>query len=147
VANHAELLDPAIWRRFDMVVEFPLPDEAAIRAFVLSLLKGRTAEVEKWAAVLSIGFKGRSFSDIERDLVAARRSAAISKSPIDDEIVALIKGDHLTKTERIILATRLVETGLASQRAAHELTGVSRDTIRTRSTSAKPVRQRRASNG
>ena len=28
--NHPDLLDPAIWRRFDLHIEFPIPDEAAI---------------------------------------------------------------------------------------------------------------------
>lgn len=145
--NHPELLDPAIWRRFDMAVEFPLPDDSAIRVFVQGMLKGRVSDERKWAEILALAFKGRSFSDIERDLVSARRAAAISKSSLDDHIAALIKGDQLTKADRIVLATKLVESGLASQRAAHDLTGVSRDTIRTRSTTDIPPRRSRVKNG
>jgi SpoVK/Ycf46/Vps4 family AAA+-type ATPase len=145
--NHPELLDPAIWRRFDMAVEFPLPDDSAIRVFVQGMLKGRVSDERKWADILALAFKGRSFSDIERDLVSARRAAAISKSSLDDHIAALIKGDQLTKADRIVLATKLVESGLASQRAAHDLTGVSRDTIRTRSTTDIPPRRSRVKNG
>lgn len=145
--NHPELLDPAIWRRFDMAVEFPLPDDSAIRVFVQRMLKGRVSDERKWADILALAFKGRSFSDIERDLVSARRAAAISKSSLDDHIAALIKGDQLTKADRIVLATKLVESGLASQRAAHDLTGVSRDTIRTRSTTDIPPRRSRVKNG
>jgi hypothetical protein len=145
--NHPELLDPAIWRRFDMAVEFPLPDDSAIRMFVQGMLKGRVSDERKWADILALAFKGRSFSDIERDLVSARRAAAISKSSVDDHIAALIKGDQLTKADRIVLATKLVESGLASQRAAHDLTGVSRDTIRTRSTTDLPLRRSRVKNG
>lgn len=145
--NHPELLDPAIWRRFDMAVEFPLPDDAAIHVFVQGMLHGRVCEERKWADILALAFKGRSFSDIERDLVSARRAAAISKSPVDDHIAALIKSDQLTKADRIVLATKLVETGLVSQRAAHDLTGVSRDTIRTRSIVDTPLQQRRVKNG
>jgi SpoVK/Ycf46/Vps4 family AAA+-type ATPase len=145
--NHPELLDPAIWRRFDMAVEFPLPDDSAIRVFVQGMLKGRVSDERKWADILVLAFKGRSFSDIERDLVSARRAAAISKSSLDDHIAALIKGDQLTKADRIVLATKLVESGLASQRAAHDLTGVSRDTIRTRSTTDIPPRRSRVKNG
>lgn len=145
--NHPELLDPAIWRRFDMAVEFPLPDDSAIRVFVQGMLKGRVSDERKWADILALAFKGRSFSDIERDLVSARRAAAISKSSVDGHIAALIKGDQLTKADRIVLATKLVESGLASQRAAHDLTGVSRDTIRTRSTTDIPPRRSRVKNG
>ncbi|WP_434622604.1 AAA family ATPase [Tabrizicola sp. M-4] len=145
--NHPELLDPAIWRRFDVAVEFPLPDDAAIRVFVQAMLKGRVSDERKWAEILALAFKGRSFSDIERDLLSARRAAAISKSSIDDHIAALIKGDQLNKADRIVLATKLVESGLASQRAAHELTGVSRDTIRTRSNTEMRPRQSGMMNG
>jgi SpoVK/Ycf46/Vps4 family AAA+-type ATPase len=145
--NHSELLDPAIWRRFDMVMEFPLPDAAAIAAFVRSLLDGRVSELAKWADILSLAFRGRSFSDIERELISARRTAAISKSPLEQHLALLVTGAHLTKGERIDLATTLVDSGIASQRAAHDLTGVSRDTIRTRTASDKPIRRRRIKNG
>ena len=145
--NHSELLDPAIWRRFDMAIEFPLPEEEAIRAFVQSMLQGRASEPEKWADILSLAFKGRSFSDVERDIVAARRAAAISKSSIDEHVAALIKTDQLTKADRITLAAKLVDSGLASQRAAHDLTGVARDTIRSRSAGEKPAKRRRTTDG
>lgn len=144
--NHPGLLDPAIWRRFDMVVEFPLPDEEAIRAFSLSLLSRRVDEAATWADVLALAFSGRSFSDIERELTAVRRTAAISGTGVGDQLTNLVKvGDSLSKSERIRLATRLVDTGLASQRAAHELTGVSRDTIRTHA--ARPTKRARRSHG
>jgi SpoVK/Ycf46/Vps4 family AAA+-type ATPase len=145
--NHSELLDPAIWRRFEMAVEFPLPDELAIRAFVQAMLQGRASEPHKWADILALAFRGRSFSDIERDLVAARRSAAISKLSINDHIAELINSDHLTKSDRIALATKLVDSGLTSQRAAHDLTGVSRDTIRTRMSAEKPAKRMRVNHG
>lgn len=145
--NHPELLDPAIWRRFDIVMEFSLPDAAAIAAFVRSLLDGRVAELAKWANVLSLAFRGRSFSDIERELISARRTAAISRSPLEQHLALLVTGAHLTKGERIDLATTLVDSGIASQRAAHDLTGVSRDTIRARTAADKPIRRRRVKNG
>lgn len=145
--NHPELLDPAIWRRFDMAVEFPLPDDSAIRVFVQGMLHGRVSDARKWADILALAFKGRSYSDIERDLVSARRAAAISKSSVDDQLPTLIKGDQLNKADRIVLATKLVEGGLTSQRAAHDLTGVSRDTIRARSTSDIPSKRSRVKNG
>lgn len=36
--NHPELIDPALWRRFDLVVEFKMPDIAAIRVAVKQFL-------------------------------------------------------------------------------------------------------------
>lgn len=144
--NHPSLLDPAIWRRFDMVVEFPLPDEGAVRAFSLSLLRDRVDKAAIWADVLALAFSGRSFSDIERDLTAVRRTAAISGTGIGDQLISLVKAGYgLSKSERIRLATRLVDTGLTSQRTAQELTGVSRDTIRAHA--AQPIKRVRKSHG
>ena len=37
--NHSELLDPAAWRRFEMVITFELPQPAEIEQLVLTLLK------------------------------------------------------------------------------------------------------------
>ena len=74
-ANHPDLLDPAIWRRFELHVDFPLPNEAAITQFVNSTLASYFAHAKQWSHVLGVAFEGCSFSDIERDVSAARRSA------------------------------------------------------------------------
>ena len=52
--NHSELLDPAIWRRFEMVTEFPLPEPAAIEAFTLGLLANTSEDPKKWARVMGV---------------------------------------------------------------------------------------------
>ena len=144
--NHAELLDPAIWRRFEMVTEFPLPDPDAIEAFTCGLLANRSDDPAKWARVMGIAFKGLSFSDIERDILSARRAAAINGGQVDEHMVGLFRGQRLSKSERIDLAKILVESGIASQRTAHDLTGVSRDTIRKRVTAGKKSNPRRVKN-
>jgi AAA+ superfamily predicted ATPase len=36
--NHKELLDPAVWRRFEMIVDFPMPTlDEVIQAIELHL--------------------------------------------------------------------------------------------------------------
>lgn len=130
--NHPDLLDAAIWRRFEMHIEFPLPDEAAIAQFVDSTLGPCFPAAKKWAGVLSIAFRGRSFSDIERDLTAARRSAALENKPLDERLIFFVSDRKLSKSTRISLAAAIVKKGLFSQRKAHQLTGVARDTIRSR---------------
>jgi SpoVK/Ycf46/Vps4 family AAA+-type ATPase len=130
--NHPDLLDPAIWRRFELHVEFPLPDQASVTAFIKSILAPYLPPSERWSHVLGVAFDGRSFSDIERGLTAARRAAAISQLPLENQFATLISRNALSKKQRIALATAIVEQGLLSQRKAYELTGVSRDTIRSR---------------
>lgn len=130
--NHPDLLDPAIWRRFEMTVEFPLPDQMAIAQFVGIMLSPYLPTAVNWGKVLSVAMNGSSFSDIERTLIAARRAAALAGTPLEEKLVELIRADQLSKNERISLAATLVDQKLVSQRKAQELTGVARDTIRTR---------------
>ena len=145
--NHAELLDPAIWRRFEMIVDFPLPDTKAIEVFAQALLRDRATDPEKWASIMSLAFKGRSFSEIERELLAVRRTAAIKRDTIDAFIPMILSGEGLSKSEKVDLAKSLVMTGTLSQRAAHDLTGVSRDTIRKHLPANKHAHQKRVTNG
>jgi ATP-dependent 26S proteasome regulatory subunit len=143
--NHPDLLDPAIWRRFELHIEFPLPDEAAIARFVESTLAAHFPAAKQWSGVLGVAFKGRSFSDIERDLAGARRSAALGSKPLDEQFAAFVSNGALPKSTRINLAAAMVEQGLLSQRKAHDLTGVARDTIRSHS--GREKRPKRHSGG
>jgi SpoVK/Ycf46/Vps4 family AAA+-type ATPase len=130
--NHAELLDPAIWRRFEELVEFELPGREAARAFIKALLHRTAPTAENWSDVLSVVFARHSFSDIERMMNSARRSAALNGKNLGEHLSLLLTIDNRPKQDRIDLAVQLVQAGLASQRRAHELTGVARDTIRER---------------
>ena len=76
--NHPGLLDPAVWRRFELVLEFPMPEGEALAAAVRLFLGEGVKDHAKWARILSLAFQGASFSDIERGLTRARRNAAVS---------------------------------------------------------------------
>jgi SpoVK/Ycf46/Vps4 family AAA+-type ATPase len=136
--NHADLLDPALWRRFDVTLEFALPRRDAISTHLRAVLGPVSEGAEAWSRVLAIALDGRSFSDIDRDVKAVRRRAALAGETVDTHLPALLQGYAGTKAARISLATELVSSGLLSQRAAHELTGVARETIRAR-TARAPV--------
>lgn len=140
--NHPDLLDPAIWRRFEMHVDFPLPDQAAIARFVDGNLKASFPAVDKWSEVLALAFAGRSFSDIERDLMAARRSAALGQKSLEDELAEFLGRQSIGKRERIRIAASAFAHGLLSQHRVHDLTGVARDTIR-RHAAPKPRKTKR----
>lgn len=140
--NHPDLLDPAIWRRFEMAVEFPLPDEASAAAFIRAALRGKTEHVDEWAGILAVAMQGKSFNDIERSVKSARRAAALNGKDLAEQLGGLVNTTYLNKQDKIRVASLLVEKGLVSQRKAHDLTGVSRDTIRGRST-ARTARNKR----
>ena len=128
--NHDELLDPAVWRRFEIVVKFPMPAEPDVRRTVELYLGDATLD-ERWLRILTHIFVGASYADIERELKRLRRRAVLRKEPIERRLKALVteRSHELKKGNRIDLALALVEAGI-SQRVSHEWTGVSRDTIR-----------------
>jgi SpoVK/Ycf46/Vps4 family AAA+-type ATPase len=128
--NHSELLDPAIWRRFEANIEFGLPTVPAAKLFIEDLLSKATDNASKWAGILSIVFRHKSFSDIERAIVAARRSAALSGRKLDDQLTEFLDVSELTKAEKIELASALTSNNIVSQRKATEITGIARGTIR-----------------
>jgi AAA+ superfamily predicted ATPase len=130
--NHPDLLDPAIWRRFELHIEFPLPDQDAINSFIEGRLGPYFPATKAWSGLLALAFAGRSFSDIERDLSTARRGAALGDAPLEEYLAGLLTNKSLPKTRRIHLAAAIVNQGLLSQRKARELTGIARDTIRVR---------------
>lgn len=128
--NHADLLDPAVWRRFEMRVEFPMPTEAAVRQAVETFL-GPSKAAGAWKDVLAVTLRGLSFSDIEREVMLARRSAVTRDVSIEDALGQVVQNrvEPLPRRQRGEIAMWLTEAGV-SQRQVHELTGVSRDTIR-----------------
>ena len=128
--NHSELLDPAVWRRFEQQVDFPLPEREGIQAFISGLLRDTASEAKEWTEVLSLVLSGCSFSDIEREINLARRAAALNGKDLGFYLAELVNVEGLSKHDRIKLAVELVSTGLFSQRRAHEITGIARDTIR-----------------
>lgn len=128
--NHADLLDPAVWRRFEMQVEFPMPSEAAVRQAIETFL-GKSQAPDTWKDVLAVTLRGLSFSDIEREVKLARRASVTRDIPLADALEQVVQNrvEPLPRRERGQIAMWLTEAGI-SQRQVHELTGVSRDTIR-----------------
>ena len=143
--NHPELIDPALWRRFDLVIEFKIPDETQIKAAIQRFAGPADILLDRWLDVLTFAFQGTSFSDIERAIKRFRRSLALGSTRVDDLIADFLRtrAPELSKDQQIAFAALLTEKTKLSQRTISELTGVARDTIRKRSAEAptKPVRK------
>lgn len=129
--NHAELLDPAVWRRFDVVLDFPLPDDRALERGVIGFLDDPDANRSKVATIANL-YLGESLSRLERDAYRARRLAAMSEGSALDALLelAMERFRRLPVSQRGPAAAQLLGAGGLSQRAVHKLTGVSRDTLR-----------------
>ncbi|MBU8546361.1 MULTISPECIES: AAA family ATPase [Roseomonadaceae] len=139
--NHANLLDPAIWRRFDLVVEYGLPTREQVRKFTSSILDGKTAKADQWAGVFGIMFAGSSYSEIERTITSTRRRSVISGVDFDECLEALIEPGEISKADLRALAAQLYESRLMSQRQVQELTGVARETIRAHAAKKSVVKE------
>ena len=128
--NHKELLDPAAWRRFEMIVEFGMPTEEDVRR-TIDFYLGDRVEDKRWGTVLTKVLQGLSFADIERAVTRAKRESVVQAVPMEATLQKLVEEriSSLRKPERRELALNLIDAGI-SQREAHEWTGVSRDTIR-----------------
>ena len=64
--NHEQILDPAIWRRFDEAVEFPLPEAVELRKILALKLRGVRCDFDLDDPDLLKLFHGKSGADIER---------------------------------------------------------------------------------
>lgn len=130
--NHPELIDPALWRRFDLVIEFKAPDMSAIKEAVKRFLGPDYALFGRWIDILTFAFNGESFSDIERDIQRFRRAVALGTASDADLIEEFVKSraSTLDHQARIDLAVLLAKQTRLSQHTIKDITGVSRDTIR-----------------
>ena len=131
--NHSELLDPAVWRRFETIVRFPMPTDEQISRVCSASNRKRSVYGQ---------MERRARDGVRRHVV--RRGGARNRSGLGGQAVmqhyplveALKRVVHerareLSRDRRAELAVSLLDVGL-SQREAHEWTGVSRDTIRKR---------------
>ena len=146
--NHRELIDPALWRRFDLVVEFKTPDAGAVKEAIKRFLGPDFALFDRWIEILVFAFHGQSFSDIEREIQRFRRAVALGTTTDADLIEEFIKVRALSldKQGRIDMAVLLANQTRLSQHNISDITGVSRDTIRkytTDGSSIGPKKRRR----
>ena len=130
--NHPELVDPALWRRFDLVLKFDAPDAAAIATAIQRFLGDDLTLFASWIDVLAAGLQGQSLSDVERSINALRRGHTLQTAPIEKLISSAIdqRQEELSKAERLNLAIELAKAGQHTHMQISQMTGVARDTIR-----------------
>jgi SpoVK/Ycf46/Vps4 family AAA+-type ATPase len=128
--NHKELLDPAVWRRFEMIIDFPMPTLDEVKKTIELHLQS-DADAMRWSDVLARALNGLSYADVGRELMQIKRQTVIRGQPAAELIRRVVKEriGHLDRKDRTLFALKLLEAGL-SQRETHEWTGMSRDTIR-----------------
>lgn len=125
--NHGELLDPAIWRRFDMELTFKLPSDEMIYSYLNQYWPN--IKINKGCS--SKKYSGMSFSNIDRELRQERRNSIISKISLKAQIGMETSADIVElgeKPERR-LVVKLYEDGV-SQRAIASKLNMSRPAVK-----------------
>jgi SpoVK/Ycf46/Vps4 family AAA+-type ATPase len=133
--NHPDLLDPAVWRRFERILRFELPGFREIKnAVTIALQDDQQSVSPDTVTLLAALLTGQSFADIDRIIATARREAVIGRLPLSQVIekrnAALM--EKLNHPQKIGLAVLMNKEGF-TQHDASKITGVSRDTIRSHS--------------
>ncbi|WP_207402770.1 AAA family ATPase [Rathayibacter sp. SD072] len=85
--NHPQLLDAAIDRRFDRVIEFPLPDQEERRALLEQANSGGGVSNETIELTAAL-WEGASQAVILRFWDGCRRKAVLHDTPLDEAITA-----------------------------------------------------------
>ena len=130
--NHPELLDPAVWRRFDRIVQVPLPNAEEIgRTVFRALGELHNGSRNSLLQLLPTMLQGRSFAEITRELLRMRRAAVLRGLPVEEALLGLVTESAKSAPLNMRLAiARELQTSGCSQRGIAEVTGLSRDTIR-----------------
>ncbi|MFA6912826.1 MAG: AAA family ATPase [Proteiniphilum sp.] len=126
--NNPELVDSALWRRFDEEFSFSLPDKEQIRQATIRFFAGDYADFQEFQEIFPLVFDGMSFSDIERQILQIRRTRVV-KGGAPDQIMRGFIEEHVPKKHRLEIAKLVIGKGF-SQKDINRITGVSRDTIR-----------------
>lgn len=128
--NHPSLLDPAVWRRFDEVVELCMPTDDARQVLVMEQMPELNADISGLTALL---MDGLSHAEIVALVNRAKKSAVLRESLPEDCLLEAL--EHrirtTTKEERMLFATAMYHRGM-SQRRISDLTGLARNTLRKR---------------
>jgi hypothetical protein len=89
--NHPELLDRAVRRRFDRIVELPLPDGQGRREILTSSFsRAGHAVSEQLADVVARVTDGASGSDLDRIVSAALRRSVMERKPVDEAFLGVV---------------------------------------------------------
>lgn len=130
--NHGELLDPAVWRRFDMTLVFRLPDPTQISGAFRD--KGVTPQMADLLATL---FDGQSMSAVARAVDTSRKEQVLHGQPFEEALVTAslelaeqhgLDSKALQGTRRDLLILLHQSNGMPAREIADKI-GVSHTTV------------------
>jgi hypothetical protein len=81
--NHPELLDRAVWRRFQLRLELPAPTQKQVEEWFLRFGKSINGPLGMAASTLAKHMKDVSYSELEQFSLDVRRRLALSQPEMD----------------------------------------------------------------
>jgi len=131
-SNHPELLDPAMWRRFEMQINFPIPLQDAVESAIKLFFGDQKQDCGIWVKVLAKVFANHSFSDIERKIMEVRRLSVLTNMSVSEQFEKMVcrSSGLLDYQERVSLSKEMLSIGTLSQRKINAMTGVNRGKLR-----------------
>jgi len=131
--NHPELLDPALYRRFDETIRFPLPSIDELEVLGHALVGNQDVLPMEWLNLLVRIDHHRSHSDFVRDLNRLRRAYVLGgRQEAVQVVISLLATDaNIAMDDRKRIAVFLHRHANLPQREASALAGVARETLRT----------------
>jgi SpoVK/Ycf46/Vps4 family AAA+-type ATPase len=114
--NHPELIDHALWRRFDLELKFPLPCPQATALAVRRFLGNDANVFGRWVELLATSLQGKSLSDVERAMLRLRRAHALGSSTPEESVrdLASSVAPDQSHAERLVTAIELARSGAMS---------------------------------
>jgi SpoVK/Ycf46/Vps4 family AAA+-type ATPase len=111
--NHEGLLDPALWRRFDEVIQFPLPDRAHIAELIVRNLRQVRISRNIRPSSIATNLDGMSHADVERTIVnSVKASILADTAEISDAMLKqeIAKQQHRKADNGVTLHRRTART-------------------------------------
>lgn len=125
--NHEELLDPAVWRRFDVVLQFEMPSGVEIQGFVSA--RGVSARLAK---ILSSQLEGQTYARIEKIINLARKASVLNGEKFEDSLCQVVIAqmrDTLDRHDGVTLELASLYLKGLSQREIAKRLGVAHSTV------------------
>lgn len=88
-SNHPELLDKAVWRRFQVRLELPLPTRAQLTTFIASISQRSKVNFGLAAETIAKRLLGLSFSEVEEFCLGVARRAVLDQKIDDAKTIVL----------------------------------------------------------
>jgi SpoVK/Ycf46/Vps4 family AAA+-type ATPase len=114
--NHAELLDRAVWRRFQVRLHFPAPTQRAVASFVEHMMASWIERPRMTASNIAKRLGPTSFAEVEEfcTQLLRRHILALGEMRIDD--LLKVEFEHWTSRVTATDAKRSVKTPASSHR-------------------------------